>query len=249
MNRIIAIILFIFLSQQGISQGIKDSSIFIPMLAGSINFQKPGGDLADRFGNNMALAPAFRFKTKHNFFFDIEGQYMFSENVEQENIFSNFARTEGSVINMYGEYARIALLQRGLFIQGRIGKMLYSFGPNPNCGFYASAGAGLLQHKIRIDVDGNNVPQLIDDYKKGYDKLTNGLAISESIGYIFLHNRGTINFYIEFEFIQAWTESRRDFDFTLMQKDETKRKDFLYGIKLGWILPFYTKMPEKYYYY
>jgi hypothetical protein len=249
MSRFFAIILFMLFSQLATSQGIKDSSIFIPMLAGSINFQRPGGDLADRFGDNLALSPAFRFKTKNNFIFDIEGQYMFSENINEENIFSNFSSTESGVVNMYGEFARIVLLQRGLFLQARVGKMIYSLGPNPNCGFYFSGGAGLLQHKIRIDVDGNNVPQLSDEYKKGYDKLTNGLAISESLGYIFLHNKGTINFYIEIEFIQGWTQSRRDFDFTIMQKDETKRNDNLIGVKLGWILPFYTKMPEKFYYY
>lgn len=249
MRNFIYIIAFVILAQTTDAQGIKDSAIFVPMLSGSLGFQKPGGDLEKRFGNNMSINPAFRFKTKRNFFFDIEGQYMFSENVEEENIFSNFAPTTGSVINMYGEYARIALLERGLLVQARIGKMVYNLGPNPNCGFYLSGGAGFLQHKIRIDVDGNNVPQLNDDYKKGYDKLTNGLTISESVGYIFLHNKGTINFYIELEFIQAWTESRRDFDFTYMQKDDTKRNDYLFGIKLGWILPFYTKMPEKYYYY
>jgi hypothetical protein len=43
--------------------------------------------------------------------------------------------------------------------------------------------------------------------------------------------------------------SRRDYDFDIMGYDDTKRKDFLGGIRVGWILPLYQKAPEKFYYY
>lgn len=249
MKRFLFIASLIFFVTKAFSQSVGDSSIFVPMFNLGLSFQIPQGDLADRFGNSMSVAPSFRFKTANNLFFDIEGQYLFSEKVKEDDIFSNFAESESRIVNMYGEYARIVLLQRGFIIQGRAGAMVYKLGPNPNCGFYLLGGAGFIQHKIRIDVDGNDVPQLSEEYKKGYDKLTNGFAISETIGYIYLDNRGRINFFVELEFFQSWTQSRRDYDFTYLQKDEKNRNDYLIGLKVGWILPFHKRVPDKYYYY
>jgi hypothetical protein len=34
-----------------------------------------------------------------------------------------------------------------------------------------------------------------------------------------------------------------------MGPDNTKRNDYLMGVKVGWILPLYQKSPDSYYYY
>lgn len=110
-------------------------------------------------------------------------------------------------------------------------------------------GAGLLQHKIRIETIGNTVPQLDKEYKKGYDRLSNGLSLHEMIGYYHFGNKHLINFYAGFEFIQAFTENRRSYNFDEMKKDETKRVDLLFGIRAGWMLPVYRRAPQKFYFY
>ena len=110
-------------------------------------------------------------------------------------------------------------------------------------------GAGLLQHHIRIENKDNNTPPVLDEYKKGYDKLTNGLSTREFIGYQYLSNKNILNFYAGFEFYQAWTECRRDYNFDTMEEDNTKRNDYLFGVRVGWILPLYQKAPNEYYYY
>jgi hypothetical protein len=84
------------------------------------------------------------------------------------------------------------------------------------------------------------VPQLTGNYKKGYDRLTNGLAINEFIGYQMLSTNKRVNFYFGFEFTQGFTQSRRDFDFDTRSADTQKRFDSLMGIRAGWILPFYV---------
>ena len=123
------------------------------------------------------------------------------------------------------------------------------FGVNNNSGLFISGSLGLLQHKIRIENDGNRAPQILNDFKKGYDKLTNGLAVSEFIGYMYIGESQILNFYAGFEFYQAWTQSRRDFDFGTMQVDTQKRLDMLHSFKIGWVIPLYKRLPDKYYYF
>ena len=79
--------------------------------------------------------------------------------------------------------------------------------------------------------------------------LSNGPSISQFIGYVHFGNNKTINFHIGAEFIQAWTKSRRPFDFDRMQADTQKRFDRLWGIRVGWMLPLYKRTAKESYFY
>ena len=105
-----------------------------------------------------------------------------------------------------------------------------------------------MQHKIKIETVGNTVPFLNKEYRKGYDHLSNGLALHQFIGYQYMGNKKTINFFAGFDFFEGFTQNRRDFNFDEMKKDEMKRKDILLGIKAGWILPLYKQAPNSFYY-
>ena len=122
-------------------------------------------------------------------------------------------------------------------------------GPNKNSGLLLMGGLGFLQHRIRIENLDNRVPNLNDDYVKGYDRLSNGFAAHQFIGYMHLSNSRRLNFYVGFELNQAWTQNRRGYNFDKQQVDKEKRLDLLYGIKVGWILPLYPKGAQKYFYY
>ncbi|NLP20900.1 MAG: hypothetical protein GX378_09100 [Bacteroidales bacterium] len=232
-----------------INAQISDSSI--NMLKFSINYSAhlPGGDMAQRFGMSSMIGGSLEYKIASNWGFGLEFAYIFGGKVKDTTIFNNIATETGYIINKYGEYATFTLSERGMYAGANLSKLIPVFGPNKNSGILVSLGAGLLQHHIHIENKDNNAPQILGDYKKGYDRLSNGLAVKEFIGYQHLDNKRLINFYIGFEFYQAFTMSRRDYDFNLMRYDDTKRKDFLSGIRFGWIIPFYTKSPEKYYFY
>jgi hypothetical protein len=106
-----------------------------------------------------------------------------------------------------------------------------------------------LQHKIKIQDESKSVSQLTGDYKKGYDRLSNGLAMTGFIGYQHLDPKKRINFITGFDLTMGFTQNRRDFNFDTMTKDERKRKDFLVGFKVGWILPISTgENPEEIFY-
>lgn len=251
MKKIITVILLIFcFASCGYGQvSIKDSAIGTSLGIISYSYQVPGGDLANRFLSNSAIGAGYLYKTKKNWIFGADGFFMFRDTVKETGIFDSISTSDGSIIDGNGLYADVYLLERGFNLGFKAGKLFPVIDPNKNSGIVFIFGAGLLQHKIRIENTDNAAPQVKDDYKKGYDRLANGLSLCEFIGYMHLGNSRMVSFYAGFEFTQAWTMSRRSYDFDLMAADKTKRFDMLSGFKIGWIIPFYRRSPEKFYYY
>jgi hypothetical protein len=227
---------------------IKDSSIYTPLIGVSYGYYLPGGDMVKRFGNNSTLQMNIDFKTKYNWILGINGSYLFGKNIK-ESLFDSISTSTGGIITEKGELADIRLYERGFTISGTIGRLISFKKPNPNSGLRIDLGLGFMQHKIRIETIGNEVPQLTKQYKKGYDKLSNGFLLTESLGYLYLSNNRLANFYIGLECMQGFTKSRRSFDYDLMMQDTQKRLDVLYGARLTWFLPLYKKAPQEFYTY
>lgn len=200
----------------------------------------PGGDLETRFGNNFSFgAGADLITAKGNWLFGFDYAYLFGGNVKEDAL-ASLRTPEGAIIGNNRGYADITLRERGFYAGAHIGKLIGIGLPNPRSGIRVTVGAGLLQHKIRIQDDpASRVPQLDENYKKGYDRLSNGLAFTEFIGYQVMSMDKRVNFYAGFEFTQGFTLSRRDFNFDTRAKDETERTDLLFGIRVGWIIPIY----------
>jgi hypothetical protein len=213
-------------------------------------YQWPGGDLAKRFGSNSSIGGGFMFKTKSNWLIAFEGNYLFGETVKNgDSLLRNIVNSDGFVINQNGYYAEIAFAERGFTAFGKFGKVFRILSPNPNCGPLVMAGIGYLQNKIRIHDGDNSAPQVQGDYKKGYDRLNSGLALSGNIGYLYLGESRLLNFTIDVEFIQAWTKSRRDYDFDTGKPDKNSYSSQFYGIRVKWIIPLYKRKPKDFYTY
>lgn len=227
---------------------VRDSSRSFVMIGGTFAFQLPGGDLADRFGNNFNIGGTFQLKTRTNWIFGVDGSFIFSDQVKENQILKNISTSQGFIINDNGYYADVFLYERGFMFNVKAGKIFPLIGPNPNSGLITTLGVGILQHKILIEDKGNRSPQLSDAYKKGYDRLTNGLSLTEYLGYINFSNHRLINFTAGLEFTQAFTQNRRDFNFDTMTRDDKSRIDLLFGVRVAWIVPFYKRMPHEFYY-
>jgi hypothetical protein len=243
-------ILFIFFcSISSIAQiSVKDSTVAVPIMSASYGYLFSAGDLLKRFGNNSSLQLNIDFKTKKNWLLGINGSFLFGKNVK-ESLFDSIATSDGLIINKNGEFADVRLYERGFTVSTTIGHMFSFNKPNPNSGVVVNVGVGFIQHKIRIEVDNSNVPQLSKEYKKGYDRLSNGLLLTENIGYLYLSNNRLTNFYFGFECMQGFTKSRRSYDYNLKKRDTQKRLDILYGARLAWVIPLYKKAPQEYYTY
>lgn len=205
----------------------------------SYAYHIPIGDIADRFGNNFSVGGGLDYLTKNNFILGTQANIHFGNEVK-EDILTMFTQDDPIIYGDFGQASSLVLRQRGLYLDGHIGKLFPVNKLNKRSGIRATIGLGLFQHKIRIQDDPQVVVSYLrGDYKKGYDRLTNGLAITQFIGYQHLAKDRRVNFYAGLEFTQAFTQSRRDFNFDTFEKEEGTRFDGLIGFKLGWILPFY----------
>ncbi|MBE0646553.1 MAG: hypothetical protein IH596_02095 [Bacteroidales bacterium] len=229
---------------------IKDSSIAIPMVYATYSYQFPAGDLAVRFGSNSSIGGGFLVKTKSNWLIGVEGNFQFGSTVKnQDSLLTTISTPEGYIIDANGRIADVILYMRGFSFLASFGKLFAWVGPNPNSGFTLMGGVGYLQNKMRILNPDNTAPQLQGDYKKGYDRQNGGVALTASVGYLFMSTSRLLNFSLGFEFIQAWTKSNRAVDFNTGQPDPAKLSSQYYGIKATWNIPLYRRSPKEYYLY
>ena len=231
----------------------RDSIVNAPMLGVSYAFQLPAGDLKKRFGYNSSAGFHFMNKTKKNWIFGVDYTFTFSPQSQVKETFSLFdsiSSPSGNVIDANGEYSTILFYERGWTASVKFGKLisLPLPGQNKNSGVCFITSVGFMQHKIRIEDKYNRAPQLTKPYRKGYDRLTNGLMVSEFIGYLFLGNNRLLNFYGGVEVMAGFTQNRRTINFDTMQNDPTKRIDVYFGPRIGFILPLYKKEPNDFYY-
>ena len=208
-----------------------------------------GGDLKDRFGNNLAIGGQVGWLFKNSGVqLGIKGNYFFGDTVKQD-VLSHLRDANGYILGINGAYGKVKLRERG-FELGIFASRVFSLpGLNPRSGIRIDLGGTFLQHWIRLQDDYNTVAQFDDPYDKGYDRLSNGFGLNEFIGYQYMSTDKRINFYAGFSFTQAWTKSRRDYDFNTMSSLDEDRLDLLSGIRVGWILPIYVETrPDEIFY-
>lgn len=211
--------------------------------------QIPLADMKDRFGANFNLGTQFEvLHIRSRWLAGVKAYYMFGGTVK-EDVISSLRTSEGEIIGNDGGPAIILLRERGLFIGPYIGKLINLDRDKPDTGLKFQLGLGVLQHQVRIQDDSRTIEQLNGDYRKGYDRLSNGAAGYVFAGYQHLDPNKRINFLVGFDLTFGNTQSRRDYDFNLMRRETEKRMDALVGFRLGWILPITTGIaPESIYY-
>lgn len=219
------------------------------MVYPSFAYQWPGGDLADRFGASSTIGPGFLHKTSGNWLFGADINFIFGNVIREDNLIQNLINSDGFVIDDQGHYAELGFFERGFYTSFRLGKVIPVLGSNPNSGLMITAGAGYMQHKIRINVENKAASPLKGDYLKGYDRFSDGFSTNIFVGYMHLGKTRLANFFAGVELVQAWTQNRRSMNFDTMEIDHEPRFDMLSGLKIGWIIPFNKRQPDEYYYY
>jgi hypothetical protein len=199
----------------------------------------PSQDLATRFGNHSSTGGGIELMTdKGRWILGTDFSYIFGKKVT-DNPVAGLYNVENYIYGNNKELGVIFLRERAFVMQGYVGKLIPIHPSTGRAGLRLTLGAGYMQHKIRVQDDGGAIVQVAGDYAKGYDRLSGGFTITQSIGYQYLSQNRRINFILSLEANQAFTKSLRDWDFATKRKDDAQRKDFIFGARATWILPFY----------
>ena len=228
---------------------VHDSIIgaFVPHF--SYSYQFTAGDITKKYGDNSTIGTGLTYKTTKNLLITADVNFIFGSDIKNaDSILWMVQTNDGFIIDGNGTYALYALYERGYNINVSVGKILPVLNPNPNSGLMITAGFGYTLYRMKIDNQHRTAPQISDDYALGYDMLTGGISLNQSVGWYYMGNSKLTNFFVEFEFHEAFTHSLRDWDFSTMQKDNSKNVDIFMGIKVAWMLPIYKRAPDKYYY-
>ena len=225
----------------------KDSCHHFVIVGANIAGELPQGDMKTRFGSNLSFGLPVMYKTSKNLIVGVEGNYFFGGNVKEDPLYYMY-NNSNTITGNSGNPGAVRLNERGFTVYGLVGTVLNKFGKNKNSGIFMYLGLGYMQHKINIyDVD-KSLAQINGNIKKGYDRLTGGPAAEQFIGYMYLAKNRLVNFYGGFEIQEGYTTGLRGYQYDTMHSDGKQRLDILVGIRLGWLLPLYTKVPNEYYY-
>jgi hypothetical protein len=224
----------------------ENAAVAIPF---GLGFHLPAGDLAERFGMVSSVGGGVVFLPRQRpWFLGFDGQFLFGSEVKTD-VLAALRTPEGFIYGDDRNVAEVLLRMRG-FTAAIVGGYLAPLSPgNPRSALRLALGLGIFQHRIRIQDDPERrVPQIEGAYRQGYDRLSDGPALSLSLGYQLLSRDGRVNFLAALECQAAGTRSRRDFDFASRRRDEQSRLDLLPGLRLAWILPVYLRKAEEIYY-
>ncbi|HLV41098.1 MAG TPA: hypothetical protein VKY37_02375 [Brumimicrobium sp.] len=244
------IIISFFASFSTYGQRDASKAIGTPYIGVQYGVNWTGGELADRYGLTNALGSHAGYKTKRNWIYGIDGNFFFGNDVKIDGLLQNLRDQSGHIMNTSGTPAIILYFNRGFNVNLSVSKILPLLNPNPNSGVMVQFSAGYLWHKLRIESQEDEVPQIEGDYLKGYDRLTIGANTSQFVGYSYMADRGILNFYGGVYFQQGFTVNQRDvfWDHPTEKVSKDLRIEHMFGIRLGWLIPIYKREPKDYYF-
>lgn len=230
-------------------ENIQDSTIRLIGLDLSYHGLIPGGDMAARYGFNSQVGAEVIFKGRHNFYVTTGWYFLFSDSVAQPGVIDPLLIPGNFAIGDNGLLSAVGIMQRGFVVPLSIGKIFPIIkSHNPNSGLYVELGGQFIQHKTHLRAIDERVTLLSGDYRKGYDKMSNGLGIREMIGYRYFSKGGNVNFAAGFVFSQNFTRNRRSVDFITGQRNDELRMDLLSGFRVSWTYAFYRRAPNSVYF-
>lgn len=234
----------------GAQRNVRDSIIGTPWIAVHYGGNWTKQDLAQRYGYLNHIGLLAGYKTKRNWFYGLEGNFMFGDQIRLTGLFDNLVDSKGNITDINGDIAKVLVLARGMNINFSIGKVIPVFSKNKNSGIFVHAGAGFLAHKMRIDTRDQVIPQIELDYRKGYDRLSMGYNLHQFIGYAYMANHGLINFYGGFYIQEGFTKNQRliNFDQPDTPVSQKVMRDTQLGFKAGWLIPIYKRKPKDFYF-
>jgi hypothetical protein len=246
----LVVILQVLIHNSFAQRNLKDSTISSPWAGVQYGANWTSGDLAKRYGFLNHIGGLAGYKTNKNWFWGVEGNFIFGNQIRLTNLFDHLVDSFGNITDQNGDIGKVMLYARGFNVNLSVGKVIPVFRDNQNSGIFIHAGSGFLLHKLRVETQDHVIPTLELEYRKGYDRLATGINTHQFLGYAFLSDRGSLNFYTGFYAMQGFCRDRRTiyFDQPEIPVDQSLRLDMTYGLKLGWFIPIYKRKPKDFYF-
>lgn len=208
----------------------------------------PFGDMAKNYGPSWRVGGSLQYRLKSNWQFGVKGDFLFGSDMRDDSLLGNFKDASGFYINDDGRRTGMEISERGYMLGVTAGKMFPFSKAYPNRGLLVQLTAGFMQHKVFYYNLQDYFSQLRGDYKKGYDRLTNGVFIEPYVGYQHFSDNGLVNFHVGIGATLGFTAGRRDWQFDLARPYNQARFDGLFGIRAGWYFTVYKKRSEDIFY-
>ncbi|MCD6063992.1 MAG: hypothetical protein K0R82_1903 [Flavipsychrobacter sp.] len=205
----------------------------------------PAADMADRFGTSYRLGGAVLYKTRSNWMFGPKIDFILGNQITDDSLLINLTQADGSILNQDGQLVGVGTFERGYLIGIQGSKIMNLSKTNADNGLLITTTVGFMQHKINLFDKQKTIPQLRGDYRKGYDRLTNGMFVEQYLGYNYFSKDGFINFHIGLNVTAGFTQGRRDYLYDVMRPDNASRLDILFGIRGGWYFPIFKRKSEE----
>lgn len=241
--------LFLGLSVYGWGQETKEADRAW-LFGASLGINNAQGDWSQQFGNSYTVGAHVGRKFQSNFTVSMEWDFLFGSDIPNRNgALNNLLTENGNLINLNGSYAQINVNQRGSFINLGVEKTTRMLSPNLNSGLNFGLYGGYAWHWLNVDNVGNDSPQVLDEYEKGYDRLSQGFQLRQSIGYIYLSESRLVNFKLSLELSEIWSRDMRAYYYPTGQLSDELQFNLLYSLKLKWYIPIYLGGKTQEYYY
>ena len=213
------------------------------------NYQIPSGFFAELFENNPSIGTSFFIEKENNFFYGIEANYLFGNNINNESMILNgITNNDGSITASDGYYANINFSRSGFSSNIFAGYAIHLNKTNLS-GVYFSFGTGYINQKIQIDTKNENIPQLNEEYKKGYDSANDGIFGKISINYKYYSKKGGIQ--ISTGLFNSFARVKRlnSYLFNENNNDDSFHFGSTFGFNIGLIIPVSKINQEEFHYY
>lgn len=212
------------------------------------NFDMPAADMAKRFGASYRVGPSLLYKTASNWMFGAKTDFMLGNRINDDSLLINLADEYGQILNQSGTRTPVRITELGYIIGLQAGRIFNMSKRSSDNGILLLTTAGFMQHKINIFDKNNSIPSIKGDYRKGYDRLTNGLVLEQFVGYTYFADDGLLNFHIGVDIAAGFTKGRRDYLYDVMRTDDNARLDILFGVRGGIYIPIFNRKSEEFYF-
>ncbi len=222
------------------------------ILNGNVSADKPLLDMAKRYGASYRIGASVTYKTKGNWLFGVKYDFLLGNKITEDSFAINikdkysgdFNGKVFQTININGQRVGVPVYERGFLTGIQAGKIIPLKKGEKDNGLMLLTTVGFIQHRINIYNRDGDVEMLQGDYKKGYDRLTQGMFVEQYAGYTYFAKNGLLNFNFGLDLMWGFTEGRRAYLFDVGHADDKKRNDVLLGVRAGWMIPIFKRKSE-----